>query len=800
MKTRLLQLWRAGILALAVPLASGCAQNAAAPTAADPAAPPTNATAVTAVAPMDDALVVEIPENAPPPERAEPAPGSEALPLPSDLKLSPNTTEVVKLARSGVDEAVMLAFVTNSTGTFNLGSDQIVYLNDLGVASEVLTLMIEHDRLLREGAGGLPPIAPAAMTAATQPVYTDSAAVATAAAPQPLEQPQTTWAESPPAAAATEAVPEPPANVTYNYFYNSLSPYGTWMDVEGYGYCWQPSAAVSYAGWRPYVHGGRWIYSTYGWYWHSDYSWGWAPFHYGRWFSHPRWGWCWRPDTIWGPSWVSWRYTDGYCGWAPLPPAAMYTTGFGFSYYGSSVGISFGFGLASHSYAFVPWQHFHSRHYHRHHVHSQQARTIYNNSTVVNNIIVGNNNTIINRGIEVDRVSRFTRTEIQPVRVREVTLANNTRLRPGERLERGGRELVVQRPRLPETPAAPAPARMGRSEPRQVSAMSRPGTAPATLSGATTTAPLLPRTTTTARAERSREQAEQNRARVETALRSQRPAAPAPAATAPAVAARPPVAASEPRDAGRQERPIATPAPRSASALLTPSTPAPSVPTKSETTPPKNEVMPPGSVTWIGRRESAPAAVPRASQPVATQNVEGRSRPNTTTTWTRPAPEQPRTTVTPRVSAPTFAPSARPAPVPSVQAPSASAVPRSTLPQPAPVIRREIPRVATPAPSARTYTPPVQSAPRVATPPAPAPRVVAPMAPRPQTYTPAPAPSFGPRPAPAAPSISRPSPSPAPSFTPPPRVQSRPAPAPSPSPSRGAPSRPDDGRGSPRSR
>ena len=396
---------------------------------------------------------------------------------------------------------------------FNLGSDQIVYLNDL--ESAVITSMIEHDRLLREGAGALPPIVPAPVPVAPQAPAPDPAAEAAAAAPQALT-PASTWTEAPPAPAAVEEVPAPPANVTYNYFYNSLSPYGTWVDIEGYGYCWQPTVAVVNVGWRPYVHGGRWIYSTYGWYWHSDYSWGWAPFHYGRWFSHPRWGWCWRPDPLWGPAWVSWRYTDSYCGWAPLPPAAVYTSGVGFTYYGSSVGFSFGFGLASYSYAFVAWPHFHSRHYHRHTVPSQRARTIYNNSTVVNNIIVGNNNTIINRGIEVDRVSRFTQRDIKPVRVRDVAIDNRSRLQPGERLERGGRELVVQRPRLPESPTM-ASGRQGRDT-------ARAGNAPArnalntSLAGAPTATPSVPRIANASRAERSREQAD-GTTRVDAALR-----------------------------------------------------------------------------------------------------------------------------------------------------------------------------------------------------------------------------------------------------------------------------------------
>ena len=31
-------------------------------------------------------------------------------------------------------------------------------------------------------------------------------------------------------------------------------------------------------------------------------------------------GWVWVPGYTWAPAWVSWRYGDGYAGWAPLPP------------------------------------------------------------------------------------------------------------------------------------------------------------------------------------------------------------------------------------------------------------------------------------------------------------------------------------------------------------------------------------------------------------------------------------------------------------------------------------------------
>ena len=90
----------------------------------------------------------------------------------------------------------------------------------------------------------------------------------------------------------------------------------------------------------------------------SDYSWGWAAFHYGRWFHHERFGWCWTPDTVWGPSWVTWRYSVDYCGWAPLPPFTVFVSGIGFIYRGAAVGVGFDFGLGAGFFTFVPDQRF----------------------------------------------------------------------------------------------------------------------------------------------------------------------------------------------------------------------------------------------------------------------------------------------------------------------------------------------------------------------------------------------------------------------------------------------------------
>jgi len=111
------------------------------------------------------------------------------------------------------------------------------------------------------------------------------------------------------------------AGVTFSYFYESLLPYGDWVDVDHYGYCWAPRGVTP--DWRPYIDG-YWTYTDAGWTWVSYEDFGSITYHYGRWVRLEDVGWVWKPDYRWGPAWVSWRQSDRYMGWAPLPPDVAY--------------------------------------------------------------------------------------------------------------------------------------------------------------------------------------------------------------------------------------------------------------------------------------------------------------------------------------------------------------------------------------------------------------------------------------------------------------------------------------------
>jgi hypothetical protein len=123
------------------------------------------------------------------------------------------------------------------------------------------------------------------------------------------------WPEQVP----VEAGPE----LEVDAFYDSLSPYGEWIDVGGLGRVWRPYREQVGPDFRPYASGGHWVYTNAGWTFVSTYSWGWGPFHYGHWWFEPTFGWVWLPGSRWAPAWVEWRYGGGYVGWAPVPPPGL---------------------------------------------------------------------------------------------------------------------------------------------------------------------------------------------------------------------------------------------------------------------------------------------------------------------------------------------------------------------------------------------------------------------------------------------------------------------------------------------
>jgi len=215
-------------------------------------------------------------------------------------------------------------------------------------------------------------------------------------------------------------------DISFQVFYDQLSPYGQWMDNPAYGYVWIPDAGSDFV---PYSTAGHWIMTEYGWTWVSDYDWGWAPFHYGRWDYDDYLGWFWVPDTEWGPSWVVWRRAEGYYGWAPMQP-------------GISINVYFGnnYNLQNEHWMFVRDRDFQRTNLNRYYADRSVSRRIIVNSTVINTTYVDNSrHTTYVSGPRRDDVQRNTGKTVNRVVVQE----NN---KPGAKLNKG--KLQIYRPEV----------------------------------------------------------------------------------------------------------------------------------------------------------------------------------------------------------------------------------------------------------------------------------------------------------------------------------------------------------------
>lgn len=261
---------------------------------------------------------------------------------------SPQVQEVVKLTQAKMSDDVILQYIKNSGASYNLSADDILYLNSQGVSQAVISALLASKSS-----------APAAPTAPTAPPVPAAPAAPTAVAIPGTPAPQVSPYPGAPAPTAPPVVadaPLPGSDLTLSYFQAQLSPYGSWVEMPGWGPCWVPSVQATVPDWRPYFNGGHWIYTDDGWTWNSDYPWGQYVFHYGRWFRDARFGWVWRPGYNWGPAWVSWRHAeaDGFVGWAPLPPDARFEAGVGLMWNGQ-VAVDTDFGLAPDMYVFIPF-------------------------------------------------------------------------------------------------------------------------------------------------------------------------------------------------------------------------------------------------------------------------------------------------------------------------------------------------------------------------------------------------------------------------------------------------------------
>jgi hypothetical protein len=270
--------------------------------------------------------------------------------------------------------------------------------------------------------------------------------------------------------------------VDYKEFYDQLAPHGEWIQVQpeevglkskltsyrssgnndfsisnlfgvndayadanvGMVFVWKPSSDLAVSTtlgdvsvvqsplvqtpvYVPYTNG-QWVNTDAGWYFKAPTPVEETVSHYGRWVNSPTAGWLWVPGRVWAPAWVDWKQNDDYVSWAPLPPSVYINNGT------MSAPI-----IDDNNYLIVNRKYFLEPTVYRYNnVYYDNGNTILLSDMKRTDGIVVYNNTIINRGPDVNIIQTIYGRNIDLVKIQHVRNFNEIRY--------SDREYFVYRP------------------------------------------------------------------------------------------------------------------------------------------------------------------------------------------------------------------------------------------------------------------------------------------------------------------------------------------------------------------
>lgn len=149
-----------------------------------------------------------------------------ALPAGAAPEFSGRIPDVVTLAKSGVDESVVIAFIHNSPGPFMPSAEEVIRLRDAGLTSREISAMLERGGELRAQAAAVASAQPYAQPSSEAPVITSEA----------------------PATSADYGT-QPGTTVVYAGGDNGGYDYGYGYPYYGYPYYYGYPSAYFYGGW-----------------------------------------------------------------------------------------------------------------------------------------------------------------------------------------------------------------------------------------------------------------------------------------------------------------------------------------------------------------------------------------------------------------------------------------------------------------------------------------------------------------------------------------------------------------------
>ena len=111
----------------------------------------------------------------------------------------------------------------------------------------------------------------------------------------------------------------------YTLGFADLYAYGSWYNITGYGYGWQPFGMRM--GWNPFAYGSWYSDPFFGLQFVGSAPWGWLPYHFGGWVFSPLYGWVWIPSGFglsgpvhYRPVTAVWVRSGSTTGLVPLHP------------------------------------------------------------------------------------------------------------------------------------------------------------------------------------------------------------------------------------------------------------------------------------------------------------------------------------------------------------------------------------------------------------------------------------------------------------------------------------------------
>jgi hypothetical protein len=154
-------------------------------------------------------------------------------------------------------------------------------------------------------------------------------------------------------------------------------------------------------------------------YWQSDYPWGDIAFHYGRW-AYTATGWVWVPGYEYAPAWVVWRHddADGFVGWAPLPPGAVFVNGV-WEFNHVLIGADFDFGLSLDFFSFVGFDHFWEHDFRHFAVPHDRLALVFRHSVIENHYRFDHGR-FINDGLARERMATITHHDVRVATVHDI--------------------------------------------------------------------------------------------------------------------------------------------------------------------------------------------------------------------------------------------------------------------------------------------------------------------------------------------------------------------------------------------